>query len=185
MNDELAGLLTADKARSLLDYDPDTGLLRWKRPRGSSRPGWTAGTEGPRGYKTIGVCRKRYLVHRMAWLMMTGQWPRDQVDHINGCRSDNRWVNLREATNGQNQQNAILRRTNKSGFRGVDWYKRDNRWRAQITHKGVSKTLGYFDRPEDAHAAYLAARAKLSNFQPRPREECQRVAPLPVGGETK
>lgn len=184
MNDqELAGLLTADKARSLLDYDPETGLLRWKRPRGASRSGWIAGTTDRKGYKMIGLCRKRYLVHRVAWLLMTGDWPPDQVDHINGCHDDNRWSNLRSATNGQNQENAALRCTNKSGFRGVDWYKRDNRWRAQITHNGIRKTLGYFDAPEDAHAAYLEARARLSQFQPVPREECKRVALLPVGGE--
>jgi hypothetical protein len=95
---------------------------------------------------------------------MTGEWPTHQVDHKNSVRNDNRWENLRLATNAQNQQNLRKARAdNSSGFLGV--FPNKNRWSAQIAINGKSKCLGTFDTPELAHAAYLKAKASIHEFQ--------------------
>ena len=91
---------------------------------------------------------------------MTGKFPIDQVDHINLDKLDNRWVNLREATNSQNQANIHAHITNTSGFKGVSWHRGVQKWRAQIERDGHSCYLGYFDTPEAAAAAYANAAQK-------------------------
>ena len=136
--------LTAERLRSLLIYDPATGIFT----RRVSRQGFHAGTQAgvihkASGYVYIGVDRKRYRAHRLAWLYMTGEWP-VEIDHDNTIRSDNRWSNLREATRSQNNANAQRRADNTSGHKGVSWVARVNRWRAYITSHGRQCHLGYF-----------------------------------------
>lgn len=87
--------------------------------------------------------------------------PGVEVDHINGDGCDNRKANLRLCTSQENRWNIPQRRTNRSGFMGVSWHKRERAWRAQYSHRGKLTFLGYFDTPEAAHAAYVAAVAPL------------------------
>lgn len=158
--------LTAEKLRELLRYDPETGVFTWRVNRvcGKGRvrvfAGDVAGSEHCRGYRAISINGRPMLAHRLAWLYVTGAWPCAQVDHKNANRADNRWVNLRAATNAQNARNGTKRSTNKSGFKGVCWYPPTKRWRATITVSAKQISLGYFEAPGEASAAYQAAAKK-------------------------
>ena len=161
--------LTAERLREVLHYDPATGVFTWLVPCGSAAAGAEAGSFYSNGYMRVGVAGSVHLAHRLAWFYMTGEWPAEQIDHINGARADNRWVNLREATKAENQQNVTAYRNNTSGFPGVDWNKRDRRWRARIMVKREYRNLGYFSTAEEAAAAYAEAKQRLHTFNPKVR----------------
>lgn len=154
--------LSADKARELLDYDPATGLFRWKVSiQGQTKAGDIAGCENGNGYRVITVSQVSYLAPRIAWLITHGEWPRAFVDHINGNRMDDRIANLREATGSQNQANKGLQRNNKSGRKGVSFNQKRKVWAAFIAHKNKTIWLGYFQSADEAHAAYCHAALRL------------------------
>lgn len=154
--------LTAERLRELLTYDPDTGIFtRISSSRGRWPIGSIAGTTRPDGYVGVQVGSRGsriYLAHRLAWFWMTGEWPRDKIDHINMKRADNRWSNLRVATHSQNLANVRAHADNASGIKGVLVY--NGRWRAMIKVGGKSLHLGLFDTAEAASAAYCAAARK-------------------------
>ena len=155
-------MLTAERLRELLHYDSDTGVFTWRVDRrGGRKAGDVTGARHGRGYVVIGIDNKLYLAHRLAWLWMTGAWPEDKIDHMDLDRANNRFANLRPATESQNKANAPLRRDNTSGFKGVSWHSAVNRWAAQIHHNKRHYHLGLFDRPEEAHDAYVAAAERL------------------------
>ncbi len=162
-------MITAARLRELLSYDPMTGLFINLTVRGGVQKGGIAGSLDAEGYRVIRVSGKHYKAHRLAFLYMTDDWPANQVDHKNGCLSDNRWENLREADNGQNQQNLRLRRDNSSGLFGVSWHKDTKKWVAQIQVNHEKRCLGYFVNKDDAYAAYCAAKAVLHTFNPSVR----------------
>lgn len=149
--------LTQQRLLELLDYDPVTGDFRWRVDRGGGAPaaGAQAGGINGRGYVVIGIDQKSYQAHRLAWLYTHGVWPKDQIDHINRNRADNRLSNLREATNGQNQANSPRHANNRSGYKGVYWDKNNKYWVAQIRRK----LIGTFHDAESASEAYNAAAA--------------------------
>jgi HNH endonuclease/AP2 domain len=153
-------VLTAEHLRRVLLYDPYTGLWKWRENgRGRSKVlDWRPGYLGRDGYPSIRILNRLYLAHRLAFLYMMGRWPRHELDHIDGDRANNRWGNLREATRTQNMKNTGLRATNTSGFRGVSFSQKYNRWEARM-RLGDSKQvfLGYFATPDDASKAYEAA----------------------------
>jgi len=93
-------------------------------------------------------------------LIMNAQ-PGEQVDHINHNTLDNRKPELRLCTKSQNQHNVGKRQDNTSGFKGVTWHKRDQKWQARIMKSGKDKHLGNFDTPELAYEAYCRAAAEL------------------------
>lgn len=150
--------LTAERLRELLHYDPDTGIFTNRAPRKKIRVGEVAGTlDQSSGYVCLGVDRRRHYAHRLAFLYMTGAWPRDLVDHKNGNRADNRWANLRDAPRLINQQN--MRRAvsgSASGLLGA--HRKRGRWSSQIKVRGQIVKLGIFSTPQEAHAAYIAAK---------------------------
>lgn len=149
--------MTRRYLRSILNYDPETGEWRWRcRKSGRAALGQLAGSPGSQGRWDIRIDGKLYQAHRLAFLYMTGRWPFDQVDHRNGKRNDNRWSNLREATNGQNAMNQRRRADNTSGHKGIYSFP-GGRWRAKIVVDGRQVYLGLFHRKEDAIAAYRAA----------------------------
>lgn len=154
-------MLTAARLRKILDYDPLTGVFRWKVRRGPIMAGVAAGTMRPNGDIRILVDGKGYYAHRLAWLYVHGRWPKEQVDHINRDRSDNSLGNLREAAHGQNRANSIKNRNNKSGYKGVCYRPNLGLWVAQITHKKTVIYLGCFDSPQKAHVAYVGAASRL------------------------
>lgn len=153
------------------EIDPDrfvycrrTGNLYRLKPNGLPASG------KPAGYKSNGYIKLRYgkaraLAHRLVWRIVYGEWPAGQIDHINGDRADNRIENLRLATQAENQQNRrIPGRRNKSGFLGVSWDRVVGMWHAQIAKDGICYPIGWFETPEEAHAAYLKAKMKLHPF---------------------
>lgn len=163
--------MNSEKLKELLHYDPETGAFTWiVDRRGKAQAGTIAGCVEPQGYIRIRIKNKLYKAHRLAWLYTYGIWPKDQIDHINGVRNDNRICNLREASNAENCQNADIRSDNTSGYIGVYWNKRTSKWVANIRVDYKLKRLGLFDTPEEAYAAYLKAKEALHEFQPVPRE---------------
>lgn len=153
--------LTAERLRELLHYDPETGVFTWRvSGRGPAKAGSIAGTIKPKGYRVIWI-GGNYKAHRLAWLYVHGHWPKDQIDHINHVKDDNRIANLREVTNGQNMQNRTHQRNSPSGFKGVLGRTKSGRWPAKIASNGKQIWLGTFDSAELAYAAYCEAAARL------------------------
>lgn len=130
-------------------YDKSTGLLTWKVQRSRRAPGSVAGTIDHEGYVIIGLSGIRYRAHRIIIAMVFGYFP-DQVDHIDGNRSNNRIENLRAVNNQQNARNQKIRKNNTSGAMGVCWHKRYGKWVSYIRVDGKAKYLGGFDAIEDA-----------------------------------
>lgn len=150
----ICNVLTKYKLMSILYYDPLTGIFRWKiKSNTTINVGDIAGATHCGGYITIGLLSKRYLAHRLAWLYMTGNHPKEQIDHINGIRSDNRFCNLREATNLQNSRNKGILSFNKSGYTGVRYKKDKNKYVAYITIDKVQIFIGYYKTAELANEA--------------------------------
>lgn len=151
--------LTAERLREVLSYNPETGAFTNRVTRSPRAiKGSVAGcTRKSDGYIKISIDRKDYRAHILAYLYMTGEWPVDQIDHVNRDRVDNRWENLRDATNSQNQANAGIRRDNTSGAKGVYWDRAREKWAVQINVKGTHIYLGRFTDVEDAAAAYAVA----------------------------
>lgn len=159
---------TSAEVQELLRYDPATGLFTWRVTLGGNAAGNRAGYHKGRGYIGVGIRRGRYLAHRVAWLCVHGEWPSDELDHINGNRSDNRIANLRECNHQQNQGNRGARR-NESGFKGVRRERRvfggRQKWCAFIGSGGKTKHLGTFTTREHAAMAYnVAAHAQWGKF---------------------
>lgn len=174
----LAGRPHADKPdvqilREALDYDPETGCLKWKiRPErhfatrsaagqwNRKYPGRIAGCKGSGGYLVVCLSGVQLRCHQVAWAIATGCWPKLSIDHINGNPSDNRYENLRLATTLENLRNTRLNCRNRSGVKGVFWVPNKNRWRATLRFNGKVNHLGLHRNMIDAIQAVRAAREK-------------------------
>jgi hypothetical protein len=154
-------MTTADHVRSVLDYDPATGVFVWKAHK--RRPdliGRRAGSATSSGYWAIAICNQKRLAHRLAWLYMSGEWPRKHIDHIDGNKQDNRFENLREVDRFGNLQNMRHpTKANKSGFLGVCLHQ--GKWLVQIMAHGKRIRESGFDTPEAAHQRYLELKRAL------------------------
>ena len=157
--------LTQELLRSLLRYDPETGLFTWLDYRGRfSRVGERAGGPGNHGYWRIWIDGRFYLAHRLAWLYMTGEWPVGRIDHASGDPTDNRWRNLRSATASQNRANSRLAKNNLLGVKGVRLH-RNGQYEARIRVNKRLIYLGCFRTIEAAKAVYdAAAREHFGHF---------------------
>lgn len=159
-------ILTQERLKELLNYDPATGVFTWLKPvnrYSMVKPGDRAGCLHKRGYIHIKVDGDCYKAHRLAWLYVHGRWPEPSIDHINRDKADNRLVNLRETDQLGNMQNKGAYRSNTSGYTGVSWNKQRQAWTAQIQFNRKNKHLGVFATPEQAFEAYqLAKLAKLA-----------------------
>lgn len=154
--------MTAEELRVFLDYCPDTGVFRWRVSGGGMRAGDVAGGRHPHGYVMINVRGGRFLAHRMAILFVTGEWPHEHVDHLNGIPNDNRISNLRCVSRELNNQNQRRAHSDSiSGLLGVSWAPHVKRWYARIWVEGHHHHLGYFDTKESAHDAYVSAKRLL------------------------
>jgi len=158
-------MLTQERAKELLKYDPETGVFTWNAKRQGVRSGDIAGCTLSIGYIYIKLDRVSHPSHRIAWLIYHGKFPDNQIDHINGIRNDNRIVNLRDVTRVENSKNQKRSSNNSSGITGVSWDKSSNRWRAQITSFGVNINLGCFIDINEASEARANAE-KEYNFHP-------------------
>lgn len=158
----MAVTLTAQRLREVLDYNPGTGIFVWRvRPADCVHIGDVAGGPNERGYWRIRVDGRRYRASRLAWLYMTGAWPRAGIDHWDRVPGNNAWINLREANQVQNGANRGLAKNNTSGMKGVHRYN-ENKWIVKFRAKGVYHYLGIFECAGAAQAAYALAAAKQS-----------------------
>lgn len=153
--------LTAERARELLCYYPETGELVWRISRGAVKAGAPIRSVNHGGYFLVRIDNRLFLAHRVIWLMQTGEWPAGCMDHINGIRQDNRWSNFRLLSNKENVQNQRRAyKTNSTGLLGAA--KRPcNRFSAQIKADGVYHHLGNYRTAQEAHEAYVAAKRRL------------------------
>lgn len=142
--------MNINELKLLFSYDPDTGAIHWIAKGKGMIKKKAAGTLLHSGYLGICVGSKRWQAHRIAWALHNGQWPKDQIDHINGIKTDNRICNLREATNSQNGKNLGLSKVNKSGIKGVSFEAYTNKWKATIRVDGKSISIGRFNSIDDA-----------------------------------
>lgn len=149
--------------REVITYDPELGVFRWRHSRGRMTSGSIAGNINHDGYRVIGVNRYIYMASHLAWLYMTGKWPENEIDHVNGEPGDNRWSNLREATSTENNRNRNGHRDSKSGVKGVDWHC--GKWRAAICTNRKWQQIGRYDTLEEASMAYReAAKSQHGSF---------------------
>ena len=151
-------MITQERLKELLHYDPDTGVFTWARSRPGCRAGAVVGTINAGGYLQIGVAGKLNCGHRLSFLYMTGEIP-EVVDHINGVRTDNRWANLRAADYTLNGENRRNRPSGSNPLLGA--YPNGKRYCAKITVKGKVTCLGTYDTAEEAHQVYLNAKREL------------------------
>jgi len=163
--------MTAEYLRSIVQYDPATGLMLWRINKGGRR---IAGREVGRirakdGYRHVKIDGRMYLVHRLAWLYVHGVWPQGLLDHENTRRADN-WIdNLRECTRSQNGANRPAQANNDAKTKGVHrvvWSGGRVMWKAQIyvTVEGQRKRgeyLGCFETKQEASAAYSKRAVEL------------------------
>lgn len=167
--------------KSVLHYDAQTGVFTYVKNRRHRKSGDVAGYVSEHslhcggGYRIIplrhGVFRKEYAAHRLAWFYHYGKFPKNQVDHINGVRDDNRIVNLREATCSQNCANRVAQSNNTSGMKGVSYHKAGAKWRADIQVDGKPLFLGLYKTTSAAESAYnLAAYLYFGEFSRASRE---------------
>lgn len=166
-----------DLIKDLISYDPETGILMWlprserhyadrvrKRSAQNLANNFNARFAGKKvgsvncdGYITTRVLGVSLLGHRIAFALMNNAWPEHEIDHINGNGADNRLVNLRDVDHSENGKNQRRPGSKTSGVVGVDYHKKDRRWRARITSKGRVMLIGAFDTLEEAIAARKAA----------------------------
>ena len=163
--------ITQEQLHSILDYNPGTGIFRWRASSGHMKAGKVAGTKVKNGYLHIVINRKHYYAHRLAWMYIHGYFPEHDIDHLNGDRTDNRITNLREVSRGCNMQNAIVRSNNKSGFPGVHWDKRYKRWLVYISVHKKRYHIGYFDSLTEAAFARLTAEINCPGWTCNHRSE--------------
>ncbi len=150
-----------------LSYNQELGKLFWKKkPYCKSnriRIGKEAGCKTSQGYLRLGIENKEYQYHRVLWVMHYGSIPREkQIDHIDHNPLNNHISNLQLVTDAENKLNLPMRKTNKSGHRGVHWDKQREKWFAQIQRNGKTRALGRFERLEDAVKARWEAEQAYS-----------------------
>lgn len=158
--------LTLEEAKRLFEYDPETGrltrrvLAEWSKSTATRYGGQEAGTADLDGRRFVSLSAEhgRIAVARVIWLMMTGSLPDNQIDHRNTDPSDNRWHNLRQATQAQNQSNKGPFKNNKTGLKGAYPHHRNKgRWFSTITIGKKAKYIGIYNCPVAAHLAYVVA----------------------------
>lgn len=148
-------MITQERLKELLTYSPETGDFIWNYDIGNVKKGTVVKCKDSYGYITVGIDKKKYLSHRLAWLYMMGEFPKNCIDHINNLRDDNRFINLREATVSQNNKNKSISKRNTSGAKGVSFSKVKNKWTAHCSVNSRDRHIGDFLSLEDAKTAYI------------------------------
>ena len=160
-------MLTQKRLQEVLAYDPTTGIFTWNErtcaPGGDAAKvsAWNTRYSGKaagvrtHGYIKISVDDQKHYAHRLAFLYMTGSFPKDIVDHINHDGENNSWENLRDADKRLNAGNQRRPRSNATGMTGAVLLP-SGKFMAQRKRPGKGKYIGVFDTVEEAHAAYLA-----------------------------
>lgn len=152
-------IISINRLRKMLAYEPTTGVFTWLEARHYGRKGKRAGSNCS-GYCFIRVCGKNLRAHRIAWALTHGEWPK-AIDHRNGDGTDNRLKNLRLTTSSQNQQNKKLQKNSLTGIKGVHFRKERNAYIPRIFYGGKIIRLGYFKNIHEAERAYINASKRL------------------------
>lgn len=153
-------MLTQEELKKRFHYNKDAGVFTYIISCGSVKKGRIAGVKCKNGYLRVRVNKSDYLLHRLAWLYVYGVWPKNQIDHKNHMRDDNRINNLREATNQENAKNQSLLRTSASGVIGVCWKKSLKKWHSRIGIDRKEEHLGYFSDKFEAICCRKSAENK-------------------------
>jgi hypothetical protein len=153
-------MLTQKRLKELFYYDPETGKFIRRVSRGGAKKGSIAGHLSAGGYLQIRIDGRIYYAHRLTFLYMLGQFPKNQVGHEKGIKTDNRWAKLKDLTPLENSKNRLMLSNNTSGVMGVYWYAPNNKWCAKIRVNGILKHLGYFVELEGAIKAREEANIK-------------------------
>lgn len=148
-----------ERLLGLLDYDPATGVFKYKTNWHCMRAGQIAGATRPDGYRILSIDGIRYKASRVAWFYMTGKWPKSYIDHKDRDVGNDRFSNLRDATPLENTLNRKTK-IGRSGYRGV-YEHVDGRWRARIMVNYKKIDLGIHGTKEAAAKAYDAAAINL------------------------
>jgi hypothetical protein len=139
--------LSHERLLELFNYDPETGVLQ---RRSGKKTGWNQN-----GYVMLSIDSKKYLAHRVIWFYVHGNWPENDIDHINQVKNDNRIANLREVYKSQNMRN-------QARFRGYHLHKGSGLWRAQYALYNKVYHIGLFKTESEAREAYLSKVASLN-----------------------
>lgn len=153
-------LLSVERLKFLFNYDPVKGIFIRRKSVSKTKEGDIAGHDDGKGYVQFMIDKKKYRAHRLAWLYMTGDHPKGEIDHINGIHNDNRFENLRDvipSVNMQNQRNPRV--TNKLGIQGV--IRCGKKYLASISINGKTKRLGMFSTTHKAHEVYVQAKRQF------------------------
>lgn len=135
-------------------YDPLTGIFSNKKS--GKRAGWLCN-----GYRVMNVDNQQYYEHILAFVYMTGNFPEEEVDHINRKKNDNRWENLRISNRSANNINKSVRKDSSSGIKGVKFDPKREKWEVRIQAKKIRKFVGYFPTKEEAIKARANAESIL------------------------
>ena len=138
----MPNIISIKEAKSTYIYNHESGLI--------FKGGKEAKNTNLKGHLHIthdGILLK---YHRLAWAIYYGEWPKDQIDHINGIRGDNRIANLRSVSNQENSKNRRRSSNNTSGYMGVSFHKGSRKWQSYICVDGKFIFLGKFADKEDA-----------------------------------
>lgn len=150
-------MVSPSQLRQWFDYEPETGILKRIVKVGRNCSLGPVGYLDSYGYPRIKLSGRSVRVHRIVWAWMTGKWSEIDIDHINTVKSDNRWVNLREATRSENSANRGMPKNNTSGQKGVCYKRKRDSYQAQIRVGGRLLFLGYFKKADDA-ASHIKTR---------------------------
>lgn len=154
-------MLTLERLKEVLHYEPTTGVwTRLVRTGRRCHVGDVAGGVNGKGYAQVSIDGHHYYSHILAWFYMTGEWPSRDIDHRDTDPLNNKWDNLRLTTESQNMANSCISKRNKTGYKGVCYFKRGNNYTARIMVKGKAVFLGYSDTAEEAHDLYIEAAKK-------------------------
>jgi hypothetical protein len=172
------------RVRELFIYDPETGVLTWRKSAGRKKAGDIAGTKHKHGYTVVNVDSKGYGAHQIIWLYVTGEWP-NLIDHINGVRDDNRFANLRHADKAANARNRSADSA-KNKLLGA-YPLATGGFRAGVTVDGHHIFIGVYATEVEAHEAYLTLRKEIDEAERAARDAIvkkyrkYKIRGLPVG----
>lgn len=153
--------LTQKRLKEVVRYDRQSGLFYWRVSTGKVSRGAVAGHTDSNGYTKLSIDGVKYFAHRLAWLYVYGQWPRQNIDHIDRRRNNNRLSNLRDVGQSMNGLNGPVRRNNSSGYTGVSYDSRRQNWVAYVNRGPHKKHLGAYKTLTDAALARHAALAQI------------------------
>jgi hypothetical protein len=158
--------LTQKRLKEVLHYNSRTGIFHWLKSGTGRRLNLIAGTPTTKGYIAIGIEKKYYRAHRLAWLYVKGVWPTDQIDHKDTIRNHNWFSNLREVTHTGNQQNQIKAHSNNksTGVLGVNFDKHSGKYQAKISVSGKQIILGLFTTLKEAKGIYVKAKREYHSM---------------------